>query len=78
MAGSPLPLALLLALLAGGAMALYEKGGPVVLLTHRSFDAVTGSKVPVIVVRARQNRQPAAAAHCPRHTSSRPLRLTRG
>jgi thiol-disulfide isomerase/thioredoxin len=44
-------LALAVGLLATGAAALYEKNGPVLQLTPRSFDKVLKSKVPVVVVR---------------------------
>lgn len=42
--------ALLLAVCAAGASALYEKGSPVIQLTHRSFDKVLESHVPTVVV----------------------------
>lgn len=51
--------ALALVLCAAGAAALYEKGSPVVQLTHRSFDKVLQSHVPTVVVR------PGVPAACP-------------
>jgi len=56
-------LALAALLAAAPATALYEKGGPVISVTHRSFDKVTESKVPVVVV---------SAADRPGFLSSRP------
>lgn len=41
--------ALLAVVLAAPAAALYDKGSAVIQATHRSFDKVTGSKVPVVV-----------------------------
>ena len=40
---------LALCLGAGGAAALYEKDGPVALLTARSFSKVLESELPVVV-----------------------------
>lgn len=55
--------ALALVLCAAGAAALYEKGSPVVQLTHRSFDKVLQSHVPTVVVRpGRPGSLPAACS----------------